>query len=159
MIVSDAGPIIIFARIGRLSLLQEITTSLLIPNAVYDEIVTNKGGMPGAAEVAQAAWIQKASVAKSLALAALPSALHKGELEAIALAKERAAQLLIDDLRARRAARDQGIEVLGTLRILAEAKQRNLVHSVRPIMEEMQSNGYRFDRILIRRFLDRLREQ
>ncbi len=64
MIVSDAGPIIIFARIGRLSLLQEITTSLLIPNAVYDEIVTNKGGMPGAAEVAQAIWIQKASLAK-----------------------------------------------------------------------------------------------
>ncbi|MGO9454545.1 MAG: DUF3368 domain-containing protein [Candidatus Binataceae bacterium] len=91
--------------------------------------------------------------------APLSSALQKGELEAIALAKERGAQLLIDDLRARRAARDQGIEVFGTLRILAEAKQRNLVQSVRPIMEEMQSNGYRFDHILIRRFLDRLREQ
>ena len=49
--------------------------------------------------------------------------------------------------------------MFGTLRILAEAKQRNLVQSVRPIMEEMQSNGYRFDHILIRRFLDRLREQ
>jgi len=61
MIVSDAGPVIIFARIGRLSLLHEITGSLLIPDAVYDEIVVKKGGMPGATEVAQAAWIQKAS--------------------------------------------------------------------------------------------------
>jgi predicted nucleic acid-binding protein len=37
MIVSDAGPIIIFARIGRLSLLREITNSLTIPVAVHAE--------------------------------------------------------------------------------------------------------------------------
>lgn len=54
MIVSDAGPIIIFARIRRLSLLQQVTGSLTIPDAVYDEIVVKKGGMPGAAEVASA---------------------------------------------------------------------------------------------------------
>ncbi len=57
MIVSDAGPITIFARIGRLSLLHEVTGSLRIPDAVYDEIVVKKGCMPGAAEVAQTAWI------------------------------------------------------------------------------------------------------
>ena len=90
MIVSDAGPIIIFARIGRLSLLQEITTSLLIPNAVYDEIVTNKGGMPGAAEVAQAIWDPRKHPLQKARPAPLSSALQKGELEAIALAKERA---------------------------------------------------------------------
>ncbi len=62
MIVSDAGPIIIFARIERLSLLREVTGSLTIPAAVHSEIVINKGGMPGAEEVAQAAWIQRASI-------------------------------------------------------------------------------------------------
>jgi uncharacterized protein len=87
MIVSDAGPVIIFARIGRLSLLHEITGSLLIPDAVYDEIVVKKGGMPGATEVAQAAWIQKASVATRSTIDVLPSVLHEGEREAIALAK------------------------------------------------------------------------
>jgi uncharacterized protein len=51
MIISDAGPIIIFARIGRLPLLRDVTGSLLIPDAVYDEIVIKKGGMPGATEV------------------------------------------------------------------------------------------------------------
>jgi uncharacterized protein len=76
MIVSDAGPIIAFARIGRLSLLREVTDSLLIPDAVYDEIVLKKGGMPGAAEVAQAAWIQKASVADRSIVDGLPNVLH-----------------------------------------------------------------------------------
>ena len=50
MIVSDAGPIIIFARIRRLSLLHKVTESLTIPDAVHKEIVVNKRGMPGAAE-------------------------------------------------------------------------------------------------------------
>jgi len=104
MIVSDAGPIIVFARIGRLSLLREVTGSLLIPDAVYDEIVVKKGGMPGAAEVAQAAWIQKASVANRSIIDGLPRVLHEGEREAIALAKERGAQLLVDEIRARRVA-------------------------------------------------------
>ncbi len=77
MIVSDAGPIIIFARIGRLFLLHEVTGSPLIPDAVYDEIVVKKGGMPGAAEVAQAAWIQKASVADRSIVDGLPNVCTK----------------------------------------------------------------------------------
>jgi predicted nucleic acid-binding protein len=158
MIVSDAGPIIIFARIGRLSLLHEVTGSLLIPDAVYDEIVLKKGGMPGAAEVAQATWIQKASVADHSIVDGLPNVLHEGEREAIALAKERGAQLLVDEIRARRVAIEWGIDVIGTLRILAEAKRLGQITVVRPIIAQMQSSGYRFDRTLIRRFLEMVRE-
>jgi uncharacterized protein len=158
MIVSDAGPIIIFARIGRLSLLRDITSSLLIPYAVYDEIVVKKGGMPGAAEVAQAAWIQRAAPANRSMLDSLPSFLHEGEREAITLARERAAQLLVDEIRARRVANELGIEVIGTLRILADAKQSGHLNLVRPILVEMQSRGYRFDRALIRHFLERIDE-
>jgi hypothetical protein len=54
---------LIFARIVRLSLLCDLTGSLLIFDAVYDQIVVKKGGMPGAADVAQAARIQKAPLA------------------------------------------------------------------------------------------------
>ncbi len=142
MIVSDAGPITIFARIGRLSLLRGVAGSLLIPNAVYDEIVVKKGGMPRAAEVAQASWIQMVPVITRSIIGALPGVLHEGEREAIGLAKERVAQLLIDEIRARRAARELGIEVIGTLRILYEAKQLGHINLVRPIIVQMQSCGY-----------------
>src|SRR5487761_1173376 len=121
MIVSDAGPIIIFARIGRLPLLRDVTGSLQIPDAVYDEIVVKKGGMPGAAEVEQADWIRRTVVAGRSLLDRLPSGLHAGEREAIALAREQDAQLLVDETGARRAASELRIEVIGTLRILAEA--------------------------------------
>jgi predicted nucleic acid-binding protein len=158
MIVSDAGPIIIFARIGRLSLLRDVTGSLLIPDAVYDEIVVKKGGMPGAAEVARAAWIQKTSVVNRSIVDSLPSVLHEGEREAIALATERDAQLLIDEIRARRVASEQGVNVIGTLRILAKAKELGHVNLVRPIIAQMRSAGYRFDRTLIIRFFDMVGE-
>jgi hypothetical protein len=38
---------------GRLSLLRDVTGSLLIPDAVYEEIAVKKGGMLGGAEVAE----------------------------------------------------------------------------------------------------------
>jgi len=154
MIVSDAGPIVVFARIGRLSLLHDVTGPLLIPDAVHSEIFVKKGAMPGASEVAQATWIQRVSVADRSIVDRMPKVLHEGEREAIALAKERGAQLLVDEIRARHAASDLGIDVIGTLRILDHAKRSGHVDLVRPIIAQMQSQGYRFDRMLILRFLE-----
>ena len=37
MMVADSGPIIAFARIGRLDLLRQVVGELVIPPAVYDE--------------------------------------------------------------------------------------------------------------------------
>jgi predicted nucleic acid-binding protein len=156
MIVSDAGPIIIFTRIGRLPLLREVTSAITIPAAVHAEIAIS--GMPGATELAEAEWVQRASVAESSLLATLPSALHAGEREAIALAKERHAQLLMDEIRGRRAAVQLGIEVIGSLRILAEAKRFGHIDLVQPVIVEMQSSGYRFEQTLIGRFLEQMGE-
>jgi uncharacterized protein len=88
----------------------------------------------------------------------LPSFLHEGEREALALATERGAQLLVDEIRARRIARDLRIEVIGTLRILADAKRLGHINLIRPILVQMQSRGYRFDRALIGQFLERVGE-
>ena len=101
MIVSDAGPIVVFARIGRLSLLRDVTGTLLIPDAVHSEIFAKKGAMPGASQVAQATWIQRVSVVDRSIVDRMPSVLHEGEREAIALAKERGGQLLVDEIRGR----------------------------------------------------------
>ena len=114
--------------------------------------------MPGAAEMAQARWIRRASAVNRSIIDGLPNVLHEGEREAIALAKERGAQLLVDEIRARRAALEWGIDVIGTLRILAEAKRLGQITVVRPIIGQMQSSGYRFDHVLVRRFLERIGE-
>jgi predicted nucleic acid-binding protein len=40
VIISNATPLIAFAKIGQLALLQKIVTNLVIPKAVADEIST-----------------------------------------------------------------------------------------------------------------------
>lgn len=50
-IVSDSSPLISCARAGKLSLMKNVYSKLVIPPAVYREIVTEGVGKPGAAEV------------------------------------------------------------------------------------------------------------
>src|SRR5258708_39083650 len=107
MIVVDTGPIVVFARIGRLSLLRDVTGALLIPDAVHSEIFVKKGAMPGASEVAQATWIQRVSVANRSIVDRMPTVLHEGEREALALPQDRAAQLLMNEIRGGQAEIDQ----------------------------------------------------
>ena len=138
MIVADAGPLIAFSRIGRLGLLRQVVGDLVVPEAVYDDVVAKGKGRAGAEQVERALWIRRRAIADPRALAHLPPDLGRGEREAIALAKSEGAQLVVDDQRARTVAQEAGIEVFGTLRILAEAKRRGFVAEVRPIIKETQ---------------------
>jgi len=145
MIVADTGPIIAFARIGRLSLLHDVVGVLTIPHAVYEELVGRGHERPGAAEVAQGTWIHPRTVRDIAAVAHLPSILHTGEREAIILATELHAQLLIDERRGREMATARGLEVFGSLRILGEAKRSGVIPAVRPIIQELLDAGYWID--------------
>jgi predicted nucleic acid-binding protein len=142
MTVADTGPIIAFARLGRLDLLSDVVGVLIIPDAVYEELVVRGQERPGAAEVAQGTWIHRRAVTDSARIAQLPPALHRGEREAIILAEELQAQLLIDEQRGRAIAAARGLAVLGSLRILGEAKRRGFIVQVRPLIEELLASGY-----------------
>jgi predicted nucleic acid-binding protein len=158
MIVADAGPVIAFARIGRLDLLQRVVGELIIPEAVYEELVMKGHGKSGASEVEHSDWIHRRAVTDRTALDSLPSPLHLGEREAIVLAQELGAQLLIDERRGRKSAKERGLEILGSLRILAEAKRVGLVDPVKPLLDALLATGYWIDEELIPPFLQEIRE-
>ena len=159
MIVADTGPIIAFARLGRLNLLRQVVEALVIPEAVYEELVGRGHDRPGAAEVAHGGWIHRRTVTDQEAVIQLPRVLHAGEREAIALAYELQAQLLIDEQRGREIATAQGLEVVGILRIFAEAKQHGLISEVRPLVAALLTIGYWIDEEgVIRPFLEEMGE-
>jgi predicted nucleic acid-binding protein len=158
VLVADTGPIIAFARIGRLDLLQQVVNELAIPEAVYEEIVIKGKGRGGATEVEQSTWIHQKAVTDRTALAFLPTDLHLGEREAILLAQEFGAQLLIDERRGRKSAMERGLEIIGTLRILAEAKRQSIVDRVKPVLEALVASGYRIDEELTTTFLKEMGE-
>jgi len=62
--------------------------------------------------------------------------LGAGEAVALIMALHHQARLIIlDDLAARRFARQRGLPVIGTLGVLLEARRSNLIPAVRPIVD------------------------
>jgi len=65
--------------------------------------------------------------------------LDAGEAEALALAEELHADLiLVDELAGREVARQCGFTVLGTLGILVRAKQQKMCPAVEPLLDRLQ---------------------
>ena len=159
MIVADSGPIIVFARIGRLDLLRQVVGELIIPDAVYDEVVVKGRSRPGAAEVEHGSWVQRRTVTDRAAVTQLRALLHPGEREAIVLAQELKAQLLIDEMRGRTIAAERGLEYFGTLRLLAEAKRLGFIDKAKPLVVAIRASGYWIDEDLLPPFFQHLEEE
>ncbi len=60
--VSNSTPLIYLAAIGRFGLLQALYGRISIPLAVFDEVVTQGTGRWGAAETANANWIDRRAI-------------------------------------------------------------------------------------------------
>ena len=73
---------------------------------------------------------------------ALRLELDAGEAEAIALAVESNANLiLLDERLGRRAAHRLGLTVVGTLGVLIAAKDRGLLAAVRPVLDALRADA------------------
>lgn len=81
--------------------------------------------------------------------------LDLGESEAIVLANNIDADLIIiDERKARRIAKDIGLNVTGTLGILVDAKQRGLVKELKPLLDKLIKNEIRISKILYQDILE-----
>ncbi len=148
-VVSNAGPLIALAQIDQFDLLHEIYGEIVIPPAVHNEVVTFGQDRPGAREVARSEWIQVERIRNPVAIGLLRERLDQGESEAIALAMEtRADLLLIDEARGRRVCQAQALQHIGTLGILILAQRRGLIVSVTPCLDQLMETGFRMSTTL-----------
>ena len=153
IVVSDTSPILSLALIGRLGLLRDLYNSIVIPDAVRSEIVASE--QSGAREVAQADWIVVRSIEHDVVFKLLLREVDRGEAEAIALALQLNADiLLIDERRARHLAAYLELGVAGLLDVLQAAKQQQLIASVKPILDDLMARArFRLSRKLYQRTL------
>jgi len=147
--VADSGPLIALALAGCLHLLRDLHRTVLVPDAVWREVVDAGQGRAGAAEIAAAPWLQRTKLVNATDLL-LRAELGPGEAEAIALAVDRRGLLIVDERQARRIAEmAYGLRVRGTVGTLVLAKRRNLVAEVRPTLDRMRAGGYFLSNALV----------
>lgn len=138
IVVSNTSPITNLAAVGQLNLLQQLYGTIIIPQAVYQELTSAGDTIPGATEVQTFNWIQVQQVTNRTLVNSLLNQLHQGESEAIALAIELQADwLLIDEELGRKVAANNQLKFIGILGVLIEAKQRGLIPSVKSVLDNL----------------------
>ena len=142
IVVSNTSPIINLAMINQLDLLEQLYGTVIIPPAVYDEIVTGGAGQPGADVVQALDGFEVRPVSSQPMVTHLAASLDLGEAEAIVLAVELGVHLLlIDERQARIVAKRLGVSHIGLLAVLVQAKHAGLIPAVGPLVERLRSEA------------------
>jgi predicted nucleic acid-binding protein len=154
-VVSNSSPLISLTRIGKLGLLPQLYDEVYVPEAVWHEVAIAGEGQPGVNQFKEAAWIKRVPVKNRALVRALQRDLDAGESEAIALAVETEAELLIMDERlGRDTARIFELKYTGVVGVLIEAKRKGLIEEIRPVLDEMREKGhFRISSVLYARIL------
>jgi uncharacterized protein len=162
IVISDTSVITNLAAIQHLALLNQLYRQVIIPEAVYRELADIDPPVPGTLEAQSVDWLQVRSVTNLNVVEQLRSEvrLDSGESEAIALALELKADLLLIDERRGRAEADRlGLRIIGLLGILVEAKRRNLIAAVKPLIDAMiATSEFRVSPALYNKILDMVDE-
>lgn len=156
IVVSNTSPIINLAAIKQLELLQYLYKSITIPQAVYHEIAVRGYAQAGATEIQTFHWFERHQVRDVALVRQLEQELDAGEAEAIALAIElRADLLLMDERRGRQIANQFGLTVTGLMGILLVAKQKGHLVAVKPLLHDLMTvAGFWIDQELYARILE-----
>jgi predicted nucleic acid-binding protein len=142
IVIADAGPLIAFARLGQLELLMQIFEQVLVTEEVFAECTCRS-------DFAETKPILQAAQNKVIERCTAPPlhfelALHvdAGEASAIAAAAEWGCGVLMDDKAGRRMAKNFCVASIGTVSVLVLAKQKQLIPSIKPLLDQLTQSGY-----------------
>lgn len=138
IVISEASPIIAFSTMGYLEVFRFLYKQIVLPEIVCQEITVAGKDQPGIYEVWAADWIDIRSVNNHLLVRALETDLDSGEAEAIATALDSKGHLLlVNERRARAVAKRMGIDIIGIMGVLVEAKKCGLIRTLKPVLDEL----------------------
>jgi predicted nucleic acid-binding protein len=135
-VVSNTTPIISLLKLNQLEILRELYTEVIIPKAVYLEIENGKH-KEYYQDLSKLSWIRIQKIQDKLSLNYFLD-LDAGEAEAIILANEIGADLIIiDEKLGRLYAKHAELKVTGTLGILLKAKNIGIIKNIKPLLIEL----------------------
>lgn len=148
--VINASPLILYARIDQLVLLEQLAPRLIIPEAVIEEVRSghHKDHTAGRA-VAWATQYRHPDIA-------IPATVDRwnlgmGESQVISYCLREPRCAVLDDQMARRCISAHALRMIGSLGVILRAKERGLLDKARPWVYELKSEGmYAADELIER---------
>ncbi len=150
VIVSDTSCISNLLLLGKLDLLKETYHNILIPPAVFSEVLALENFGKDIQEFKAASWIEVIPPGAGAMQIVSRYHLDRGELEGIALACEiKADILIIDEAEGRAVATELGINTTGLIGVLIKAKKNGYITSLKEILDRlMDEAGFRVSKKL-----------
>lgn len=143
--VVDSNTLIGLAKGGVFNLLHDLFGDVRIPPAVWNEVVEDGAGLPGATETqaARGDWLAVLAAPSAPASLVLPSSLDAADRDVVLLAEAiRASYVVTDDRVARRFATSRGLTPTHTAEVILIAKHLGLIASCQAVMDDMRTNGF-----------------
>ena len=119
-------------------------------------LLVSGAGLAGSSQISAAPWIDVKAVQKPANLVAAQQrfSLGIGELSVIVLSEElKADVLLVDDMKARKLAQEEGLAVLGCVGVLHDAFDLKLVSDLPEAYRQLLASGAYVDRVLLENIL------
>lgn len=139
-VVVNASPLISLFRSGQADLLPRLFRRIVVPDAVWNEVVVEDKDDAVARELSAQSWPVPESVNPSPRVNAWNLGAGETAVLSHALA-HRPHRAIIDDAAARRCAITLDIPVLGTGGIILLAKRRGLIPSIGASLEKLRAGG------------------
>ena len=160
LIVADTSPLIAIAIMELFPVLDALFEKVYVPHAVVQECLQDltKSKSIAIKQALQQNFIIEKAVRDTEYCQLLGEILDAGEAEAISLARELGAIVLIDEKAGRSMARRESLACIGSLHILIKAKQTGRIKSAAPLLNRLIEHGYYLDNSLIKLVLDTCNE-
>ena len=155
--VCNASPLILLAQIDHLLLLNQLFDSVMVPEAVWNEVKLHGSDSPVSVALTQArdeGVFEIFHVANRLAVNAMLGRLHLGEIEAIIGSHEiNSDGVILDDLFARKKAKQMGLSVVGTVGLLIMAYRHGILTDIKGVCDSLRAAKFRISDELMKEIL------
>jgi predicted nucleic acid-binding protein len=148
----NASPLILFARIGRLDLIERLAPRILVPNAVIEEV--RAGRQKDRTATTALEWAERYRVEDIAVVASIEHwDLGLGESQVIAHCIGGSRWAVLDDRAARRCAVAHNVPVIGTLGVVLRSKKNREIDRARPLVKDLIAAGMFLDDEFVDRVL------
>lgn len=145
LVISNTSPLLNLAIIDHLHLIEQQFGEIIIPKGVFVELRISEN-LKGSQELRQAiekGWIKVQEVQNKAFVQLLRRELDLGETEAIALAIESKADLLLlDEREGRRIARNFNVKITGIMGIVLKAWHQEKIVSVEDVINQLRKDAH-----------------